>query len=420
MRKIFTLLAILIGLSSYCQEIETEDWITDINFLKYELQKKHINLFSKLTKSEFEKDIDKIISHLDSDTDLETAMKLNQLLAKIGDSHTTVNISKFIKTNKIIPIGFSWFDNDIHVLSTSKNNYEILDKKLIAINNFEINLIIDSLKTIFPNDNKATIKNNVPKILNKRKILEYFGFAKPTDTIYNVTVENNSGVESTVKVYLEKYERKNKIVTKIDGLRPFYIEGKGKIFKEKYYKEDKIYYIQYNKCISKESLIKEGRILEAEKYPSFNEFQEKLLKTINSKDIDKLIFDMRFNSGGNSSIITNFIKEIVKNKSINVKGKLFVVIGKKTYSSAILNTLDFINHTNALIIGEETAGKPNHFGNVKSFYLPYSNMKVNFSTKYFNRYKKNINTLKPDIEVVRTFSDYKNGIDPILEFVKNY
>lgn len=198
------------------------------------------------------------------------------------------------------------------------------------------------------------------------------------------------------------------------------MEGKGNIYKERYYEEDKIYYIQYNKCISKESLLATGNKLEAEKYPSFDKFEKKILNTIKTRKIDKLIFDMRFNSGGNSSIIMNFIRQLRANKKLNHKEKLFVVVGEKTYSSAVLNTLAFKDFTNATIIGEETSGMPNHYGNIKSFYLPYSNIKVSYSTKYHSLYKGTENTIKPDIEIVRTFNDYKNGIDPIYEFVKNY
>ncbi len=420
MKKILILLTTLLSTISFCQEIETEDWTTDLNFLKSELQKKHTNLFFKLTKKEFKEGIEKIISKLDFDSDFETAMKLSQLLAKIGDSHTKINFLKFSKTKNIIPIGYTWFDKDIHVLTTSKDNYEILDKKIISINDYHIKTIIDSLKTTFSNDNNATIKKEAIRLLNKKKYLDYFGFSKSSDSVYRIGFENSSNQLSFENVLTEKYDKENQISTKIDGLRPYYIEGKGNIFKEKYYEKDKIYYIQYNKCISKESVLARGNKLEASKYPSYKEFEDKILNIIKTKKVEKLIFDMRFNSGGNSSIISKLIKELAKNKSLNDKDKLFVVIGMSTYSSAVLNTLAFKKFTNATIIGEETSGKPNHYGNIKYFHLPYSNIKISYSTRYFNLYKGTDNTIKPDIAIVRTFKDYKNGIDPIYEFVKNY
>ena len=104
-----------------------------------------------------------------------------------------------------------------------------------------------------------------------------------------------------------------------------------------------------------------------------------------------------------------------KNPQINI----YVVIGRETFSSAILNAMDFKRLTKAIFIGEETAGKPNHFGEVRSFQLPMSKVYVGYSTKYFKKTDENINTLKPDIPLEMSFSDFTKGIDPVFEWIKN-
>ena len=55
MNKIIILIVTFFSINIYSQEIETENWITDLNFLKTELPKKHKNLFFKMSKNEFEK-----------------------------------------------------------------------------------------------------------------------------------------------------------------------------------------------------------------------------------------------------------------------------------------------------------------------------------------------------------------------------
>lgn len=109
MNKIIILIVKFFSINIYSQEIETENWITDLNFLKTELPKKHKNLFFKITKREFENGIEKIIKQLDNDTDIETSLKLHQLIAKIGDSHTTLSTSHIGTKRKIIPLDFMWF-----------------------------------------------------------------------------------------------------------------------------------------------------------------------------------------------------------------------------------------------------------------------------------------------------------------------
>lgn len=135
--------------------------------------------------------------------------------------------------------------------------------------------------------------------------------------------------------------------------------------------------------------------------------------------IDKLIFDMRFNVGGSSYLAEKLIDKIAANKKLNQKGKLFVIVGNETFSSAIFNTIYFKEKTQAIIIGEETSGKPNHYGFVKSFTLPYSEIKVKFSSEYYKLIKDNLNTIIPDVNIESSFTDFKNGIDPVFEYIKN-
>ena len=78
----------------------------------------------------------------------------------------------------------------------------------------------------------------------------------------------------------------------------------------------------------------------------------------------------------------------------------------------------FKDKTNAIIIGEETSGKPNHYGYVKSFTLPYSEIKVRYSSEFWKLTEDNDVSIVPDVKIENSYNDYKNGIDPVFEYVK--
>jgi hypothetical protein len=423
MKKIIVIVVLFITSITYSQKLETQDWITDLNFLKTELAKKHKNLFFKISEQDFNKEIDNIIAQLDNDTDVETAIKLTQLIAKIGDTHTNLSISHLTKKRKRLPLGFMWFKDGLYISGTSKENYELLDKKLLSINGYKTETIIDSLKTIFVAENIGVINENTSRLLGSNTLLKYFGFSKSKDSIYKLELSDKNGNISTYQLSETENSRRNrrdKVYLKVNTERPFYMNGSRKPFKEKYYENERIYFIQYNKCISRETIEKYGNKEMAYKQPSFKEFENKVLKTIKENKIDKLIFDMRFNKGGSSYLAENLIEQIAKNKKLNKKGKLFVVVGNKTFSSAIINTINFKENTKAIIIGEKTGGKPNHYGNIKRFTLPYSKIKVVYSQNFYKLIESNENTITPEIIIERTYNDFKNGIDPIFEWVKNY
>lgn len=66
--------------------------------------------------------------------------------------------------------------------------------------------------------------------------------------------------------------------------------------------------------------------------------------------VEKLVVDIRNNGGGSSSLLDPFIDEIGK-RDINAPDRLFVIVGRGTFSSAILNALlrDAILHPSCLM-----------------------------------------------------------------------
>ena len=91
-----------------------------------------------------------------------------------------------------------------------------------------------------------------------------------------------------------------------------------------------------------------------------------------------------------------------------------------TSSSAIINTVDFINSAEVVIIGEETGGRPNHYGEVKRFVLPESRLVVSYSTRYFSLLEENPSTITPEILAPISFQDYLMGRDPAMEAVYSH
>lgn len=127
---------------------------------------------------------------------------------------------------------------------------------------------------------------------------------------------------------------------------------------------------------------------------------------------------MRYNGGGNSAQGRKLIEKLAEFLKKNPQVKTYVVLGRETFSSAVLNAMDFKRLTDAVFVGEETAGKPNHFGEVRSFELPSSKLQVLYSTKYFRRTDQEVSTLAPDVTIKMSFSDLAKGVDPVYEWIR--
>jgi hypothetical protein len=324
--------------------------------------------------------------------------------------------SKFTLKAPVFPIfNAYWYKDGIYIQGTTKDHKNILGKRILAINELPIETVVERLQTLFVADNEAMTKKNVPWMLNSNAILSFLDITAGEKATF--TLADTEGKEEKVVLpAIEwKYDKEQLAFLEQDSVA-FTLKKLPKWFWKEYFPDDKIMFVQYNRCDGKEVRKKYYKDNKAE-YPSFKEFGKKLLKELKQNDVEKLVFDMRYNGGGSSRQGTELIKDIAK-LDLNGKHKIYVLIGRQTFSSAILNTLDFKQETDAVLIGEPTGGMPNHFGEVRSFTLPNNKLKVRYSTKYFKKVEEDVSTITPDIEIETFFNDYRSGIDPVWEYIK--
>lgn len=413
-RFYFIGLLVFTTISGFAQTQKTIDWKSDIEYLKKELPLRHKDLFFLMPKSDYDKRLDYLSSHLTELSDFEVAIKLQQLIAKMGDSHTSTGYAKFIYSELTLPLKMYWFSDGIYVMQTTKDYERLLGTRIVKINGFGIQSIADSLSTLLTVDNQALIKSNIPNLIPSIQLLGYFGFSK--GNVIKVEAESEQGQTIEYEIKAGKINRNDIINFKPDSVAFCWLNQR-QFFIDKYFEKEAIYYIQYNKCSGKEIAELQG-YNNVSSFPSFMDFGNRAFDIIQNKPINKLIFDMRFNGGGSSPQGTEFISKLSGYSISKQDKKLYVVIGRQTFSSAIINTMDFKEQTKAIFVGEETGGKPNHFGEIRNLQLPSSGLNINYSTKYFTRTKADLKTIRPDVIIESSFSDFKKGIDPVYEWIK--
>lgn len=417
MKKIFFTLILLV----LHQAIQAQDtarihnWNKDLEYLQQELPKKHYNLFATRSKKEFEAGIRAIQAEIPNLTDFQIALKTQQLIARFGDSHTMANFTIFLDNKQALPLGLLWAGGNIYIIQTSTRHREILGCRLAAIEQTPVKTVTDSLSTLFTIDNRAIVKAQIPRFIPYLQLLGFFGFTKGEPV--TLALQTPAGQDITYNIGAEVPDKEHRASFQPDSVS-FSMKNRNLFFTGNYDPQAKIYHILYNKCWSKEIETEYGNPERAAFMPSFKEFEENIFRTLHQELPDKIIFDLRYNGGGNSRQGTALIEKLAAFLDKHPRTKIYVVLGRETFSSAILNALDFKRLTPAVFIGEETAGKPNHFGEVRSFQLPASGLQVNYSTKYFKNSEEDVNTFKPDVVIDPLFSDFTKGIDPVYEWVK--
>ena len=412
--KSIGLIVILLALAVTGNAQRKSDWKHDLDSLATWLPQKHYNLFMMRSRNYFDEGIARLKKESERSTDAEMALKLQQFLVTFGDSHTNVDYPQALSPNRIYPMGLTCYGNDYYITGTIRKHKQLLGAKLNTINGHSMSQIEKLFSTLVVVESRSSVLNMVPSIMSYAQIYDFFGLAKG-DSI-TITYENN-GKPGKITLKSAPVNPRHTI-----SLRPtkfaMHIENSDKLFTETYMPDDKIYYIQYNKCWNRELEEAIGNKERAAQMPSFREFSARIFNTLAEKDIKKLVFDLRYNAGGNSRPFTELVHKMAEELKRHDGIKVYAVIGRRTFSSGILNSIDLKRELNATFIGEPTSGCANHLGEIRGFVLPTSKVGISYSTKYFKQAEIKDGPLQPDVAKETTYEDFMSGTDPVLDWIR--
>src|SRR5262245_32824226 len=389
------------------QELSRDDkWREDLKYLFAELPKRHKNLFFKITRVRFDREIARIIESVPKLSDSEIKLELRRLTAMIGDPHTRIPYFK----EKTYPIQLYQFSDGVFVTAATDEYKTALGARLVKIGETEIERAIEDLRPIITVENEWWFKHQFPNYLTDPEILHLLKILPSADG-GDFTFSDWNGKKFVVKLSPVSAKKEDiKLIRPFDtppANPPLYLRNPEEYYWREYLADSKTLYVNYRRCADMPG------------YPFFR-FAASVLKLIDENPVERVVIDLRMNGGGDSTIITPLIALLSKRRYGNQPGKLFALIGRGTFSSAYLNALRLKLDTKAILVGEPTGQRPNSYGEVKTMTLPHTKLPVQYSTRYFKTMDGDPLTLAPDIHVERSSSDYVSGRDPVLERVLSY
>lgn len=386
---------------------ENMKWMEALDFLHRELPGRHKNLYFSISETDYLKSIHALRGALSDLNPYEIKVQIAQIIASVRDAHTSINIPVYY----LCPLEFYWFSDGIYAVNTSKSDEALRYRKITHIDGMEMGQVIETLRTIIPHENQSYLKSLLPKYLPGIEFLYGLKIAHSLSGL-NCTYQNEKGNQEEWFVnaypfheYMEQLQA-NRIDVPADRL-PLYRKNSGQNYWMEYIEEAKTLYSNYNAC----------KEMEPE---SVDAFGKRLLHFMDVTPTEKLVIDMRNNTGGNSTLLDPFIDELKRCDKINQTGRLFVILGRDTFSSALLNVYSLKNNTNAILVGEPSGGKPNCYGEVQRAALNRSGFTICYSTKYYHLIDDDLMpSLFPDVQKELSMQDYLDSADPFMDYILN-
>jgi hypothetical protein len=159
------------------------------------------------------------------------------------------------------------------------------------------------------------------------------------------------------------------------------------------------------------------------RYPAADEFNHiaaSLFQTLDEHPGGALAIDFRNNGGGDYIEFDHILLDGLKSRDwLSERGRLFALIGRKTFSAAMMNALQLRQQMHAILVGEPTGARPNSYSEAGHFTLPNSHFEVQYSRLYYHLVPGNPDGVIPDKSLPPAWEDYRAGKDSALAWVLN-
>lgn len=403
----------------FSQQISKTVWKEDLLILQKKLSTKDY-LFNHISKNDFEVEIKKLQSDL-SKNKQDNIWRLNELLCKFKIH----NLYSNIENKTAFPFKIKSFKDGFYLTEIPKEYSYLLNCKLIEINGFTLNQLTQKLKKVFYLPHQNSIKKKFEKWINNKPLLRYLGILKE-DLTLTFKTETNQKHRIQLK-FITDFNEDELAHIKIN--KPFFSERKKDSWFWMYgINFGQQVFFKYQICSSNEHIkswkdsLKITNRQYAKQYhlpihktydaPKFYPFLTKMINRFDKKRYKKLIIDLRNNSKGSFQNSVKLIEKVAQLKRINKKKSLFILVNKNTDGAAIATILSFKNKTNAQIVGETVFGTKDDSNKQSFIDLPNSKFRVYFPLNI----QKEVSII-PDISVEPTLTNYKNGIDELLQKV---
>lgn len=377
-------------------------FVQDIELLAGDLARLHANLFFRTSRADFDREVEALKARVPELRDHEVVTGLLRIGALPGDGHTGVSPFNYTGFRRL-PLRLRFLSDGLVVTSAGPGAERLLGGRLLRIGALDQAAVLDRIAPVVSHDNQAGLEAQapnyltIPEILHAQRIVE-----DPERVPVAVSAPDGSIVQADLPALLPGQE--GPFQDAIEGALPLYRQRPQENYWYTWMEPDVIF-VQYNRCQNAPA-------------DPMSAFAQRVFDEVDRRPPRAFVVDLRANPGGDSSVADPLMQGLRARRDLADSGRLFALIGKNTFSSGMLNAITLRREIGAVLVGEPTGGKPNAYGEVRTFTLPNSALTVAYSTRFFRLLPdSDPDSLFPEITAAVSSADYRAGRDPALEAI---
>jgi tetratricopeptide (TPR) repeat protein len=338
----------------------------DLRYLLHEIKRIHFAPFRVTSEAE----IDSLASQLHDDIpkldDDQVFVRMMAIVRRFGDGHT--QLGRNARPSRL-PLWFFRYPEGLYITGALEPQADLVGARVVKIGDRTTEEAIRLAEEIASRDNPMTVISFTPMLLGSTRILRGLGITSGEGPI-SIEVEDAAGRARRLelapverRVHDEEWVRQ---VPACHDPQPLSERQRSKTYWFETLAAERMIYCQINGIRDDAS-------------DPFRNFCARLFEAVERPEIDALVIDLRHNGGGDTFNNVPLVEGLIRSQKLQHPGRLFVVIGRLTFSAAQNTTDELERRTKAILVGEPSGSSPNFIGESLRIPLPYTGWGVSAS-----------------------------------------
>ena len=398
-------------------------WRQDLRYMAAQMAERHRNLYHSITRSGFDSAVASLDARIPTLKRYQVILELARIVALVGDGHTNIAPTRDPRIGfRSYPIALYLFSDGLYIRAADSAHAPLVGARVVRIGSHSVDEAYAAVRPLIGRDNEMGVRFFVPFLLAMPEVLGGTGLVPDMERAELTLERDGRRFEVTLApagpAPMMAPETDRSWIAPpgwVDARQsaahptPLWLEDPSDKFRYRYLPDSRTLYVQFNEVGNKPD-------------ETVAQFCRRLFAFARHRPVRRLVLDLRLNGGGDGSLNRPLLLGIIKAESLDVRGRLFTIIGRRTWSAAQFLVTQLESYTNTILVGEPTASRGNAYGDSYRITLPNSGITVRVSTLWWQLSDPRDTRpwTPPEIATGLSFEDYRSNRDPALQAVLSY
>ena len=402
--------------------LTAEQWRADLAFMATEVVRTHANAFHAISRASFDSSVRALDARIPALQRDEIIVGMQRIVASIADGHTNIYPTR----DSVIgfheyPIRLYFFKEGLYVRAAHVSHRDLAGARVLRIGNVSVDSAYALVRTVIGSDNEMGARYWAPHLLVMPEVLHALGITRDAASV-ELVIEAAGKKRNVTLAPLDlapmlEADTDNSWEPRADWVDARDTAAAPPLWLSRTRKESWIAVPSPGVVYAQVNAIRNG------KDETLAQFADRLRRSIDSVQADKLVLDLRFNRGGNGELNVPLIRRIIQSERVDRPGAhFFVIMGRGTFSAAQFLLDDLEKYTYARFVGEPSGSRGNSYGDSRKIILPNSKITVRASIYYWQDWNPTDPrpAIAPHIVAEPSFAAYRANRDPAMDAIMSY